>query len=124
MRIAPEDVFVLNTSGSVLRGSHPDEALEAYGRVLEIDPGNTDAREGIARLKRVHEADESSRLYRGLLETNPERGHYEDQLHWMVFVNPLRLTIGTVLLDAAGWLAMAVPYALGRRPSRAERRGR
>ena len=113
VRLAPEDVFVLNTSGSVLRGSHPDEALEAYGRVLEIDPGNTDAREGIARLKRVHEADESSRLYRGLLETNPERGHYEDQLHWMVFVNPLRLTIGTVLLDAAGWLAMAVPYALG-----------
>lgn len=113
VRLAPDDVFVLNTFGFVLRSSHPDEALEAYSRILEIDPEDTDAREGIAKLKRVHEVDESSRLYRGLLETNPDRGHYEDMLLWMVFVNPLRLTIGTSLLNAAGWLAMAVPYTLG-----------
>lgn len=113
VRLAPEDVFVLNTLGYVLHTSDPDEALDAYGRTLDIDPGNTSAREGIAKLKRVDDADESSRLYRGLLETNPERSHYESELHWMVFVNPIRLTIGTAILDAAGWLIAIVPYALG-----------
>jgi len=43
VRRAPDDVFVLNTFGFVLRSSHPDEALEAYSRILEIDPEDTDA---------------------------------------------------------------------------------
>lgn len=113
VRLAPEEILALNTLGDILLRSHPDEALDAYQRVLDIDPGNTSAREGIAKLKRADDADESSRLYRGLLETNPERSHYESQLHWMVFVNPLRLTIGTSIVTAAGWLVAAVPYALG-----------
>mgnify|MGYP000858420133 CR=1 FL=1 len=112
-RLAPENVFVLNTLGFVLRGSYPDEALEAYSRVLEIDPGDTGAREGIARLKRFREADESSRLYRGLLETNPDQGQYEEQLYSMVFLRAFVFAAIVTLLDAAGWLAMAVPYTLG-----------
>lgn len=115
VRLAPEDVFVLNTCGFVLRSSHPDEALEAYGRILEIDPGDTGAREAIAKLKRVDDADESSRLYRGLLETNPERSHYESQLHWTLFGNLFTLSIGLQIVYAAAWLAATVFYTFGHR---------
>lgn len=115
VRLAPDDVFVLNTLGYVLHASDPDEALDAYGRTLDIDPGNTSAREGIAKLKRVDDADESSRLYRGLLETNPERSHYESQLHWTLFGNLFTLSIGLQIVYAAAWLAATVFYTFGHR---------